>query len=262
MIPTLLTDSVSSDLGRAVHYALLWGLEAVELRSIGGPMNRVPNVNEQKVRRRLVENDLPAVAVVPNLFEGEIADRAGWLNDLATLDETLQFCARLDCPRIIVSSFLGVATDAAVESAADALRRAGDRAARMNIELCVLNSEGGMASTGDVLAQLLEAAGHDAIRAAWDPAAAAMAGENPARALDALATNVGYVRCRNVGEAGNGWEPRAIDKGAVDWQIQLARLKEAGFDGPVSLEVALEPRAKTGLHDATALIGLIRSLGR
>lgn len=268
MIPTLLTDSVTSDLERAVHYALLWGLEAVELRSVGGPMDRVPHINEQKVRRRLLESELPAVAVAPSLFEGDVADRAQWLNDLAMLDETLRFCARLDCPRIVVSCFQGDATDTALASAARALNSAGDRAAKKNITVCVLNTEGGIASTGAALERLVGAVGHESVVAAWDPAVAAMTGEDPAEALDGLAPKVGLVRCRNVEHTGNGWEARAIDRGAVDWCDQLKRLKDAGFDGPLSLDIAAEPsgasahrtsKSKTGLHDATALIGLIRA---
>ncbi len=258
MIPTLLTDSITSDLERAVHYALLWGLEAVELRSVGGPMDRVPHVNEQKVRRRLLESELPVVAVEPGLFEGEVADRAEWLNELAIMDETLQFCTRVGCPRIVVSSFRGDATDAAMTRAADALRRADDRAARQNIALCVLNARGGMASTGADLARLLDAVDRESVRAAWDPSAALASGDNPAEPLHSLASRVGLVRCRNLESTGNGWEPRAIDKGAVNWGDQLEQLQEAGFEGPVSLDVAVEPKSKAGLHDATTLIRLIR----
>lgn len=260
MIPTLLTDSVTSDLERAVHYALLWGLEAVELRTVGGPMDRVPHVNEQKIRLRLLDSELPAVAIVPGLFEGDVADKAEWLNELAMLDETLQFCGRLNCRLVVVSGFRGEATHESIASAAEALNRAGDRAAKRNIDVCVLNAEGGMAATGAVLARLLEAADHGSIKAAWDPAAAVMAGEDPAEPFDGLALRVGIVRCRNVEQTGNGWEPRSIDKGAVDWRDQLTRLNDAGFDGPISLDVAVEPKSKAGLHDATALIRLIRTV--
>lgn len=260
MIPALLTDSVTTDLERAVNYVLLWGLEAVELRSVGGPMDRVPHVNEQKVRRRLLDSELPAVAIAPGLFEGDVADRAEWLNELALLDDSLQFCTRLGCSRIVVSGFRGDPTDEAINDAADALRRAGVRAAKKDIDVCVLNAEGGMASTGAALARLLDVVNHDSIKAAWDPVAALKSGENPAKTIDALASNVGLVRCRNAEAVGNGWQPRAIDRGAVDWRHQLERLNVTGFEGPLSLEVTGEPTSKAGLHDATTLIGLIRSV--
>lgn len=262
MIPTLLTDSVTSDLERAVHYTLLWGLEGVELRSVGGPLDRVPHVNEQKVRRRLMESELPALAVTPGMFEGDVENRAEWLNELAILEETLQFCQRLDCRYVLVSSFRGHPEQDDLTLAADALRRAGDRAAKRQIILCVLNTDEGIASTGLTLTRLLDAVDHKSVRAAWDPCTALAAGENPADGVDALAPKVSFVRCRNLDQTGNGWEPRTIDRGAVDWSDQLGRLSRAGFDGPVSLSVDTEPKAKTGLQDATALIRIMRSVRR
>ena len=53
MTPIWLTDTVTGDLDRALHYTSLWGLEGVELRTVGGPEDRVPFVNEAKLRRRL-----------------------------------------------------------------------------------------------------------------------------------------------------------------------------------------------------------------
>ena len=258
MIPTLLTDSVTSDLERAVHYALLWGLEAVELRSVGGPMDRIPHVNERTVRRRLVESDLPVAAVVPGLFEGDVTARAARLNDLATLEETLQFCSRVGCSRIVLSGFRGEPTEENVSAAADALRQAGRRAERRNVTLCVLNEEGCMAATGAQLDRLLGHVDHTAVGAAWDPAAALASGEDPIEPLPALAPRIRLVRCRNVERFGNGWEPRAIDRGALNWGNQIKQLAEAGFVGPISLDEAVEPKAKAGLHDATTLIRLIR----
>ena len=64
MLTAWLTDTVTSDLDRALHYTLLWGLEGVELRTVGGAEDRVPFVNEAKLKRRLSEHELPVVAIV------------------------------------------------------------------------------------------------------------------------------------------------------------------------------------------------------
>ena len=65
MTPVWYTDSVTSDLDRALHYTALWGLEGIEMHAMGGPASVVPNVDEDKLRRRLFEYDLPLAAVVP-----------------------------------------------------------------------------------------------------------------------------------------------------------------------------------------------------
>lgn len=258
MIPSLLTDSVTYDLERAVHYTLLWGLEGLELRRIGGMHDRVPNVNEHKLKRRLTESELPVLAVGPGVFVGELGDRAAWMNELAQLGDTFGFCRRVGCQRVVVSSFLGD-EEASIEQAADALARAGRQAERYEMTVCVINEPGYLAPTGTALGRLLDAVNLDAVQAAWDPTAALEAGEDPVDGLEALGARVAVVRCRNAARAGNGYEPRPIDKGDVDWGAQVRGLSENGFVGPISLVVDVEPVAREGLRGATELIRQLRS---
>ncbi len=278
MIPTLLTDSITPDLERGVHYALLWGLEAVELRRVGGALDRVPHVNEQKVHRRLIESEMPALAISPGMFEGAFEDRSTWLNELAAFEESIRFCRRIDCDRIVVSSFLGsltsepdwdevvpssvdreVQADSPIESIADPFRRAAVQADKNGIQLCVSNRADGLVRTGEQLASLLIAVDHPGVTGAWNPLEAVIAGENPGDGLSALEDRVGHVRCSNGRRTGNGWEARSIDSGAVDWADQIERLRRIGFSGAISLDVRVEPKAKSGLREATELIRLLRT---
>jgi sugar phosphate isomerase/epimerase len=259
MLPCLLTDSVTLDLDRAVHYTLLWGLEGVDLRTVGGPSSRVPFVNEARLGRRLMEADLPLAAVDPGMFEGDVADRSDWLNELASFDETLSFCRRLGCTRILVSAFREGGDP---DSVAGVLRRAGHRAREAGIQICVMNQTGTVARNGEDLARIVDAAGGSSVVAAWDPAEAAAAGEDPKAGVEALKGRIGLVRCCNGVETGNGWEARSIDTGSIDWLDQIRRLARARFSGPISLVVVGEQRARRGLHEATALIGWIRAAQR
>lgn len=278
MIPTLLTDSISPDLERSVHYTLLWGLEAVELRRVGGALDRVPHVNEQLVRGRLVESEMPVLAISPGMFEGAFEDRSTWLNELAAFEETTRFCRRIDCGRIVVSSFFGseasergrdeavpsiadrqVQPFSPIESIADPFRRAAVQAHKNGIQLCVSNRADGLVRTGEQLASLLVAVDHPGVTGAWDPLEALIAGENPLDGLSALEDRVGHVRCSNARRKGNGWEARSIDSGAVDWADQIERLYRIGFSGAISLDVRVEPKAKSGLREATELIKLLRT---
>ena len=257
MRPVWLTDTVTPDLDRALHYTMLWGLEGLELRTVGSPDDRVPHVNEEKLRRRLWEHDLPVAAVVPGLFEGDIEDRAVWMNDLLQMKEVLAFSTRIGCPRIVISAF---AHGGHPEANADALRRAGDAAASQGIRLAVLNEAGMAIETGTALARLLEAVDHPAVRAAWDPVAAVQAGEEAHVGLEAVVDRVELVRCANVASEDGGWQPAPIAEGVVDWPFQLRVLHDAGYDGPVSLMVTMEPAPTWGLRQATDLIRLLRSV--
>jgi sugar phosphate isomerase/epimerase len=261
MIPSLLTETVTYDLERAVHYALLWGLEGLELGRVGGIRDRVPFINEQKLKARLRASELPVIAVDPGTFVGDVAERSAWLNELVQLDETLRFCARIGCPRIVVSSLRGEGKDA-FTGAVEALRAAGRKAERSGIRLCVINEASYLAASGEELALLLEAVNLEAVRAAWDPAAAVQSGEEADAGLAALGGRVELVRCRNGERTGNGWEPRPIDSGEVDWSSQLRALAYDGFDGPLSLDVDVVPAGTEGLRGSTALIRRLRSAVR
>ena len=88
------TDVSTQDAARAVRQTLLWGLDGVALRTVGGA--RVPDVTEGPLRRRLQDAELPVVALDPGLFEGD-ASRAAWLNDVAVLEEDeRRFAAELE----------------------------------------------------------------------------------------------------------------------------------------------------------------------
>ncbi|MEM1114919.1 MAG: TIM barrel protein [Bacteroidota bacterium] len=255
-------DIVTPDLARAVHYTLLWGLEGVALRTVGGAADRVPFVNEAALRHRLAEAELPVVAVDPGLFEGPTALRAGWLNDLDALDDTVRFCRRTGCAVVRVGALADGPFDRGV--AAEALRRAAAVAASGGVRLAVRNEAGSAVATGADLAALLEAAdadalGADALGADWRPADALQAGEDPADGLQAL-LNVGIacVGVRDVRPEAGGWGEATVGEGAVGWDDHLGALAEAGYAGPLVLDALPAPAASHGLAAATALIHLER----
>ncbi|MEM6646443.1 MAG: sugar phosphate isomerase/epimerase family protein [Bacteroidota bacterium] len=255
MTPILLTDTVSQDLDRVLGYAGLWGVEGIELRTVGGVQNRVPHVNERKLTSRLLDYDFPVLAIAPSLFEGVASDKAGWLNELAALPEILQFCRRMQCETVVVSGF---AQEEAfpVEWAAEALQRAGDAAAQTDVTLAVLNEPAMAHATGTALANLLDLVDHAQVRAAWSPMTAWQAGEDPSAGLAELAHHVHLVRCRDGKRSGDAWADTTLGEGDLGWRSHLAQLRRTGFDGLVSLEVFTEKPAKSGLRSATNLIRL------
>ncbi len=266
MLPAWLADTVTSDLDRALHYTLLWGLEGVELRTVGGPADRVPHVNVAKLERRLKEAEVLPVSVVPGMFAGHTEARAAWLNELAMFDETLRLCRRIGCPRVVVSAFAAsddeAPADDGTEAAAGALRRAGAAAERHGIALAVLNAYDGAHATGAALARLLRRVDRDLVRAAWDPAAAYRAGEDPSDGLAALEGRLELVRCADGHGWGADWTPAPLGEGAIDWPGQVLALNAQRFRRPVSLVITTAPRPRQGLHAATRLIRALRTAQR
>lgn len=240
MLPSLLTDTVSSDVRRATDTALLWGLEAVALRTIG--RERVPNTNESRLRKVVEEAEMPVVWVDPGLFEGAAASRAGVLNDLEGLREVAPFCARLGCAVVAVGALAEIPRS--VPEAARALRQVGEVAAGLGLRVAIRNSA--EASSAIELAVLVREVAHPAVGALWDVAASLAAGDDPAEAAHML-TEAGLFGVESD-------EAVALDGAAVS---ALARV---GYDGPVVL--AFSGPADDGLDVSTALIRSIRQARR
>lgn len=262
MLPVWLTDTVTSNLDRAIHYTLLWGLEGVELRTVGTPSNRVPFVNEEKLRRRMAEHTLPVEAVVPGLFEGSEGDRAAWMNEVAGLDDVLQFCRRIGCSRLITSAFAADGRASSLEAATEAFRTAGRAAASYGVTIAVLNESNMARPTAESVLELVRAVDHPAVRIAWSPAEGLRHGEHAADVVERVAPYLAYVRCRDARVDATGFHPTPLGQGDVGWPRLLGEIAERGYDGPLSLEVHLEPKAKFGLFDATQLIQLVRQVQR
>ena len=250
------TDAATPDAARAVRLTLLWGLDGVALRTVGG--GRVPMITEGPLRRRLEEAELPVLAVDPGLFEGSAGARAGWLNDIDALDELAPFCARFGCGTVRVGA---LAADAHADGAAEALRQAAERAERLGLRLAVRNEAGTAVATGAALAARLAEAGHPALGADWRPADALDAGETPLTGLAALAGAGAELMCVGVRDPAGG-EPAVVGEGHVGWDEHLAALADLGFGGPLILDALPAPARTQGLASATALIRSARRAQR
>ena len=259
MVPVWLTDTVTSDLNRALHYTQLWGLHGMELRTVGGPDDRVPFVNEKQIQGQLAGTDLLLASVVPSMFEGPVSDRAAWMNDLLEFEDALKLCRRVGCPRLTISPF-AAEPGASVKPMAEALQQAGEKAAEHDLLVAVRNGPETACPTGQALADLLARVDAANVRAAWNPVGALRAGEDPATGLTALAGLVTLVRCSDGRVEGGRWVDTPLGDGAVGWMEHLQKLAAQGFRGPISLENYLEPRPKHGLRSATTLVHMIRDV--
>jgi len=240
MLPAWLPDTVTTVPDRMVERALLWGLEGLELRTVGGPSERVPAINESRLRRLLEESELEACSAIPGLFEGAASDRAAWMNELALVSETVDFCGRIGCGRIVVSSFAAPCDPAPV---ADVLRRAGDLAGRRGVSLVVLNEPGMLAATVADLADLLDRVDHPHVRAGWDPAHTGVSPELLATVRDGLGGRLALVRY-----------PAAPGISGPGAQALFDLLVRMPFEGPVSLVLPPAASRADGLEAATGMI--------
>ena len=279
MIPVWLPDSVTPDLDRALHYTALWGLDGIELRVVDGPTRRVPHVNEKRLRHRLDESEMEVASILPELFEGAPGDRVAGLNDIAALPETVAFARRIGAPLVVAPAFAsgsggdapGEVSGADLAVAADLVRRAAAACAKGGLRLALAHGPATAFPRAADLARLLDAAPDSGALAAWSPADALVAGESPSDGLAALGGHrIALVRVRDGrlvdDSSSDGGALRFVDAevgaGSVGWPEIVRALAVAGFGGPLSLDVRAEPKARTGLRSAAALVAAIRAATR
>lgn len=260
-----LPDLISRDLDRMLHYTLLWGFDAVDLRLVGNA--RVPHVNEEKLLRRLRETEVSVAAVSPGLFEGPAEEKVGWLNEIAVLPETIRFCEHIGCSTILVSGFRQTDAPGAYESAVDAFKRSAALAARRRMTLVVCNESDGLFPTLASLSALLNDVGSEALRISWSPAEEWLAtgsvgqveGEVPQHVLHDVLHYVMHLRIGQLSGTLDSHAASALESGVIDWPAILSDLRKHGFDGVLSMETRAEPLKKQAMRDATLLHQLWRT---
>lgn len=255
------TDTVTGDVGRALHYTLLWGLDGVMLRTVGTGQDRVPFVREGPLRRRLEVDDVPVFAVDPGLFEGDLQARASWMNEIAGFDEVASFCKRFGVHTVQVGALASGDEEYDAAAAVLALRQLGDAAARVGLWLAVRNESDTAVATGTDLATLLKAVDHASVRADWRPLDALRAGEDAETGLEALMEGVPIAMVTVADEGGDG-VPAIPGQGQLDWEGIFRAMAANGWDELVSLQVHGRPVGTFGLHMTSAIISATRRAKR
>lgn len=236
---------MTPDLRRALRFTLLWGLEAVVLRSVGHA--RVPDLNESQLQIRLQTDEIDIAAVDPGLFESSAEERAMWMDDLQQLERVVAFCRRFDCPTILTGGFPGSER----ASAGDIFKRAADKLG--NLRLAVRSSD---RPTDNDLAELLASVEDPRITACWDPADRVVAGESATEGLDALGEYLGVVIVRDVDESGNRTD---FAEGIVPWHEIISRLTANDYSGLLAMDMSgATPR--NALRSATSFLYMLREV--
>lgn len=254
-------ETVTRRMNEISSTALLWGFDALELRSVGGPEDRVPHVSERLIRTSCLEADLEVAALDPEFFTGPTAEKANWMNELAVLPEVIRLAGRLRCPGIILGS-LEDGGEADESSVAAALERilgdAGRLARREGIALHIRTASDRraqivrdvVASTGHKAVSLLPEFGVELKTDGDDPVVAVTGADPPQQNPD-----TSYVRLIY-----DGPESISIDETEIlqeNLRQFIARLAASGFSSDVCLEFRHRPEPATGLRVSTAFVSAI-----
>jgi len=203
------------------------GFRRYELRCLDDYAHRVPYFNEAQLaalKASVAAGNAIYTALSPGCFKVPLTEKIQIKRELEeTLPRACVLARELQCPRIIVFSFMKTAGKGVAE-AVRLLRKAAEIVASFGLEMAIENEPFFFADTGVRTAALIEKINLPHVGINWDPANAVIAGE--------AAYPVGYeavkAHLRNVhvkdsfAVPPDKWENRLLGQGGMNWVGQLA----------------------------------------
>lgn len=276
---SLITDECTHDPFTAFELGRRWGIDHYEIRyAYRWRLPASPPWACDLVAAAAKAHAVTITAISPGLFK-PVMQTDGSKIPISTetlaeirrqIDELLprcfEFAGRLATRNIIVFA-LPKPADAAgpmPSIVTDSLGQAAAKAASAGFQLLLENGQGSWADTGRTSRTIVEAVNSPALRLTWDPANVIHGGfaEDPVRQGYPLARPyVGNVHVKDaIHQAGRGqWV--MLGEGAVDWPAQLAALREARYDGFLTIESHLQYQSPVDLVAQTeAFVVKLRTL--
>jgi sugar phosphate isomerase/epimerase len=259
----IVTDEISTDIKEAFSLGLKWGIKDYEVRCIGA--NRVPYITPDDIaiiQGYRGHSEIRITALSPGVFKVPLSDKATIEKELEkTLPLTFDLAKKLDCTNIIIFGFKKEADEAYdnLSQAIKSLSEAAQQAQRHGMTLLVENEPGFWCDTGKNTTEIIELVNSPNLKANWDPANSACAGETP------YPTGYGYIKkfIANIHIKDTQGDPSKecvlIGDGIVDWQGQLSALVNDGLLSHVTIETHSLPlidKSQKNLERVRKILGM------
>ncbi len=250
-----ITDEYSPELEKALEAMSATGMQAAELRMIGG--KNIIDISDEEldralalVRRRgmkviaiaspLLKCVLPGAPEVDHRFQQDMFAARHTYEDQPRLAERAFEIAKKAGAKIIrvFSFWRTVEPEKCFDGVVEALGELARKAAEHDLIIGLENEHACNIATGAETAKVLAALDHPNLKVVWDPANALVSGETPFpdgyRALPP--GRIVHVHAKDCHLEGGTpvWGP--LGTRAVDWRGQIAALLADGYQGYISLE--------------------------
>lgn len=216
----------------AFKYIALAGYDGIELSAIDG-------MSEHLVLDRWQEI-VPEIKRLSTEYGLELLAMEQPSQDSAKMELAFQAAVEAGIP--IINCGPGGKSDdeASLQESIDSLGKLADRAAHYGVVLCVKAHVGASIYNTPTTLKAMAAINSPAFGIDMDPSHIHRAGENPVEAIAAVVSRVKHVHIRDCkGRQQNPGTPemQANGRGDIDLVGYLRVLHEAGYTGPVDLEV-------------------------
>lgn len=250
----VITDEISQDLGRALAVMAEYGCTDAELRNIYDKY--IVDADEELLQRaeaELKRYGMRVPCIDTPFFKCELEGGGGeatgathgardrTLDDqMHLLERSIDLCRRFDSPYIRIFSFWrrGQLTPEIEERIVSALMTPVEVAQRAGVTLLLENEGACYLGTGKETARVVEKVGSPALKMVWDPGNAFFSGERPYPAgYESAAPHIAHIHIKDARANEQGkLEWTVVGEGEIDYVGHFKALKEAGYDGALSLE--------------------------
>jgi sugar phosphate isomerase/epimerase len=256
---SVITDEISMDFAHALDVMREYGVQGAELRSLWGQnVVDLSGAGVEKAKAILREKRLVVSCIASPVFKCELggstsrevgpshqASERTLADQPALLDRCVELAEVFGTRLVRVFSFWrrGELTPEVEDGIVKQLSRAAEVAGRKGVVLALENEHSCYLGTGEQTARVLQRVNSPHLRAVWDPGNAFCAGENPFPAgYEAIKDYIAHVHVKDAIRLDGGQCAFvAIGDGQIDYPGQLEALKEAGYEGWLSLETHYAP---------------------
>ena len=245
---TLLATEVSLD--EAIAEAKETGFDAVDVRMHESGAHLLPSVGDDEVAQiaRWVENAGLVVSGLTTYYVAGEADAQAAGKSFEGIARALQVAEMLGAPMMRLSgpahSSEGVPYEALREAFREQAVRLGEMAAQRGITATIEQHGGRSFASAGQIVDMMRDLPREGLGVVYDPGNCLSEGyEDPLVQVDMLRCVIANVHVKNATTVPHeGPSPRIptaaarLDEGLLDWDAIVARLRDIGYDGYLTLE--------------------------
>lgn len=220
------------DMETAFKYLAMAGYDGIEVSAIDG-------MSEHLVLDRWQEC-APEIRRLAREYGLELLAMEQPSQDPAKMERAFQAAAEIGIPIVNCGPGGKTGDEDSLQQSIDSLGRLADMAGRYGVTLCVKAHVGNSVYNTPTTMRAMEAITSPSFGIDMDPSHIHRAGENPVEAIAAVVSRVKHVHirdCKGRQQGPGKPEDQANGRGDIDLVGYIRVLHEAGYQGPLNLEI-------------------------
>jgi L-ribulose-5-phosphate 3-epimerase len=259
----IVSDEISKDFRKAVEYGMEWGITDYEIRNL--TTGRVPYVANDEinlVKEVVNEHDLSVASISPGLFQIALNEEEQLkLQIEENIYESFRMADRLGTRNVIIFGFRRYEREPQSNyiQVIHILSRMASLAEKYGFYLLLENKPGFWADSGVNSAKILDDIDSTNLKANWDPANAAAAGEIPyPYGYLAIRKHIRSLHVKDYRSSSHGdHEYVVIGDGVVDWLGQFRALMHGVHINYITIETHCKPLINNSHRNIVKIIDML-----